>query len=189
LRAARLSAGLNRAQLADQASLEETSIECWEQGSRPLAKVPAHQLGLLKAALRSAGAQARLVANLDPAMWGDVVLAALANGEDVTCLPADPLATEPGFADFLGWACAGKIPARYRRFAHAAASATCARPPGWRCLNIGSSGRIEERNARPQHGGQHPDPGRPAAGGNLGPFGPAGGPGYRLGAWWRRYPR
>jgi hypothetical protein len=49
-------------------------------------------------------------------MWADVVLTALADGEDVTCLLADPLAAEPGFADLVGWACAGKTPPRYRRF-------------------------------------------------------------------------
>jgi hypothetical protein len=91
-----------------------------ENGSRPLACVPFPQVQIVRDALRPAGAQDRLLADLDQAMWCDVVLAALAGGEDVSCLLADPLAAGPAFAELLGWVLNGKIPARYRRFAPAA---------------------------------------------------------------------
>jgi transcriptional regulator with XRE-family HTH domain len=120
LRAARLSAGLSRSQLAEATGLAEQTILAWENGTEPLASVPLPRLEQVKDAMRLAGAQDQLIADLDPAQWCDVVLATLAASEDARCLLADPLAGVPAFAELLGWVFHGKIPARYRRFAPAA---------------------------------------------------------------------
>ena len=120
LRAARLSAGLSSSRLAALADLAEPTILAWENGSSPLASVPVPQLQIVKDALTSAGAQDRLLADLDPAMWCDIIVAALAGGEDVSCLLADPLAADPAFTELLGWSSPEVPPARYRRFTPAA---------------------------------------------------------------------
>ena len=120
LRAARLSAGLNRTQLAEASGIAEQTIASWENGTEPLACVPVPVLENVKEALRAAGAQDQLIADLDPAQWCDVVLATLAGSADASCLLSDPLAGVPAFAELLGWVFNGKVPARYRRFAPAA---------------------------------------------------------------------
>jgi DNA-binding XRE family transcriptional regulator len=120
LRAARLSAGLNQAQLAEAVGMAETTILNWENGAESLACVPMPVLEHVKEAMRGAGAHDQLLEDLDPAMWCDVVLATIAGSEDASCLLADPLTRVPAFAELLGWVFNGKIPARYRRFAPAA---------------------------------------------------------------------
>jgi hypothetical protein len=116
LRAARLSAGSSEMLLATAAGVEEAAVRAWEDGTDPLASVPVPQVGRLKAALRAAGAEPRLVADLDAATWCDLVILAITAGEDAVCLLADPLVREEAFADLLTWSLAGRVPARYRPY-------------------------------------------------------------------------
>lgn len=115
LRAARLSAGLSPRQLATALGLADTLILFWENGAEPLACVPVPRIDRLKTALRTAGAEAPLIADLDAA-WCDLVGQALIVREDASCLLADPLAQQPAFAELLLWLVGGKIPSRYSRF-------------------------------------------------------------------------
>ena len=117
LRAARLSAGLSEAMLASAAGVEEAAIRGWENGSRCLASAPYAQVGQLEAALRAAGSDYRLLADLTPAAWCDLVLLALSGDGDVACLLADPLAGGDTFSELLGWSLAGRVPERFRRYA------------------------------------------------------------------------
>jgi len=119
LRAARQSAGLSGSELAAAVSLTDTLIHSWETGAEPLASVPVPHIDKLKSALRTAGAQARLVDDLDPAAWCDLVLEATLAREDASCPLADPLASDPAFSELLTWAITGNPPARYTRYADA----------------------------------------------------------------------
>jgi transcriptional regulator with XRE-family HTH domain len=117
LRTARLSAGLTEARLASAADLSLKAIHEWEQGSSLLAAVPLPEVERLQAALRKAGAEPRLVADFAAAAWCDLVVVAMTNDEDTTCLMADPLSREVAFGELLLWSLAGHIPPRYQRYA------------------------------------------------------------------------
>jgi len=112
LRAARLSAGLSAAQLAADADTDEVTVRVWEDGSKSLAFAPYSQVEQLKTALRAAGSDPRLVADLDAAAWCDLVVLALASTSDMTCLLADPVACEDGFRELLAWSLTGRVPSR-----------------------------------------------------------------------------
>jgi transcriptional regulator with XRE-family HTH domain len=117
LRAARLSAGPTEARLAIAAGLPLKTIREWEEGSSLLAAVPLPEVERLQAALRKAGADQRLVADFGAASWCDLVILAMINDEDTTCLMADPLSHEAAFGDLLLWSLGGHIPPRYRPYA------------------------------------------------------------------------
>lgn len=117
LRAARLSASLSRRQLADAIYVRETDILSWEVGTTPLASTRVTVIEELKAALRAAGAEPDLIADMDAALWCDLVIEAITEYEDASCLLTDPQAAEPAFRELLAWAVGGKVPARYRPFA------------------------------------------------------------------------
>ena len=117
LRAARLSASLSEEQLVSGAGVSEATIRSWEDGSEALASVPVPQVDQLMAALRAADADPRLVADLDAAAWCDLIILALVDSEDASCLLADPLAREEAFGELLAWAIAGNVPVRYRPYA------------------------------------------------------------------------
>lgn len=117
LRAARLSTGLTVARLAIAAGLPRKTIQEWEEGSSPLAAVPLPEVERLQAALRKAGAHPRLVADFSAASWCDLVILAMINDEDTTCLMADPLSREAAFGELLLWSLGGHIPPRYRPYA------------------------------------------------------------------------
>lgn len=120
LRAARLSAGLSQDELAEAQHVSTDAVRAWEDGTTQLASLPIAYVDLLKDTLSAAGADQQLVADLDAGAWCDVVLMTLAGGEDASCLLADPLASEPGFSDLLGWAISGQVPVRYSSFEEAA---------------------------------------------------------------------
>lgn len=81
--------------------------------AEPLAPVPVTQIERLKDALRATRADERLIADLDAAVWCDVVLDVMAAHADVGCLLADPVARERAFGELLSWAISGNMPARY----------------------------------------------------------------------------
>jgi transcriptional regulator with XRE-family HTH domain len=117
LRGARLSASLDEADLAGVLGIGESAVRGWERGSTPLASVRLPDLERLQAALNDVGAEPRLVADIEVAIWCDLVIAAIADGEDTSCLMADPMARKPAFSELLAWSVAGVIPARYRPYA------------------------------------------------------------------------
>ena len=117
LRSARLSSGLSRRLLAAAADVDEVTLCSWEDGSGPLAFVPVPQVQRLEMALRAAGAESRLVAELAIAAWCDLVILAITDAEDLGCLLADPLAADPAFCELLRWSVTGQPPARYRPYA------------------------------------------------------------------------
>lgn len=119
LRAARLSAGMSEAELAIAANLPSKTIRGWEEGSSLLAAVPLPQIERLQAALRKAGADLRLVADFAAAAWCDLVVVAMINDEDTTCLMADPLSRDVAFGELLLWSLAGQIPPRYQPYSSA----------------------------------------------------------------------
>lgn len=119
LRSARRSAGLSTALLAAAIDVDETSITLWETGREPLASVSSPVIERLAAALRRMGAQPVLVADLFVAAWCDLVLGAIAEGDDASCLLADPLARDNAFSELLAWAMTGQPPARHRPYAPA----------------------------------------------------------------------
>lgn len=127
LRAARLSAGLSTARLAADAGIDEQTILSWERGTEPLASTPVTQVETLTEALRIAGADEQLIADLDAAAWCDVVLDVMAAHADVSCLLADPLAREQTFGELLSWVISGNMPARYARVAVDASSHSSAK--------------------------------------------------------------
>ena len=116
LRAARLSANVSKKTLAAAAGVTRNTIRCWESGSFPLASAPALDVHRLEAALDAYGASQRLVTDLDAAVWCDLIVCAIADDEDVSCLLADPITGERAFRELLSWSLTGKIPARYRRY-------------------------------------------------------------------------
>jgi transcriptional regulator with XRE-family HTH domain len=118
LRAARLSAGMSEAELAIAANFPLKAIWDWEGGSSLLAAVPLPQVERLQAALRKAGADPRLVADFAAAAWCDLVVVAMINDEDTTCLMANPLSRDVNFGELLLWSLTGHIPLRYRPYAN-----------------------------------------------------------------------
>jgi hypothetical protein len=92
------------------------AIREWEQGSSLLAAVPLPEVERLQTALRKAGAEPRLVADFAAAAWCDLVVAAMINDEDTTCLMADPLSRDAAFGELLLWSLAGHIPPRYQPY-------------------------------------------------------------------------
>lgn len=116
LRSARLSSGLSRKLLAAAADVTEATLGSWEDGSEPLAFVPMPLIQRLEMALRGAGAEPRLVAELAVAAWCDLVILVIAAAEDPSCLLADPLAADPAFCELLTWSVTGQPPARYRAY-------------------------------------------------------------------------
>jgi transcriptional regulator with XRE-family HTH domain len=142
LRAARQSAGLSPSELAAAVDVSDTRILSWETGAEPLAAVPVPLTGRLKSALRTAGAKARLVDDLDPAAWCDLFFEAISAGEDVTCLLADPLASEPAFTDLFTWVTTGQPPARYAPYADTMPADF--RRPGRAVLPNSGAGRIDQ---------------------------------------------
>jgi len=116
LRAARLSAGISEARLAIAADLSLKAIRDWEEGSSLLAAVPLPEIERLQAALRQAQADPRLVADFAAAAWCDLVVVAMINDEDTTCLMADPLSRGIAFGELLLWSLAGHIPPRYQPY-------------------------------------------------------------------------
>ena len=118
LRATRLSASIDEASLAAAAQVTERTVWAWERGSAPLASIPAPTLDKLQAALSDAGADPTLVADFSAAAWCDLVILAVTQNADTSCLVADPLASETAFGELLAWALAGQIPARYRALRH-----------------------------------------------------------------------
>jgi transcriptional regulator with XRE-family HTH domain len=119
LRSARRSAGLSAPLLASTIDVDETTITSWEAGSEPLASVSSPVIERLGAALRRMGAQPALVADLLIAAWCDLVLGAIDEGDDASCLLADPLARDSAFSELLAWAMTGQPPARHRPYASA----------------------------------------------------------------------
>ena len=117
LRAARLSANLSTSRLAESAEVPEASVLAWEAGTAAVAAVPSPVVERLEAALRAAGAEPRLVADLAVGAWCDLVIITIAAGEEADCLLADPLAAADAFRELLTWAVADESPARYRRSA------------------------------------------------------------------------
>ena len=116
LRAARLSAGMTEAKLAIAADFPLKAIRDWEEGSSLLAAVPLPQVERVQAALRTSGADPRLVADFTAAAWCDLVVIAMINDEDTTCLMADPLSRDVAFGELLLWSLAGQIPPRYQPY-------------------------------------------------------------------------
>ncbi|MGH3276862.1 MAG: helix-turn-helix domain-containing protein [Streptosporangiaceae bacterium] len=116
LRAARLSAGLTEARLAIAAGLPLKTIREWEEGSSPLAAVPLAEVERLEAALRKTGADPRVVADFTTAAWCDLVILAMINDEDTSCLMADPISRDVAFGELLLWSLAGHIPPRYQPY-------------------------------------------------------------------------
>lgn len=117
LRAARLSAGLSQAALATAATVTPGIVRSWENGSRPLASVPMPDVAQLETALRVHGADQQLIADLCAAAWCDLIILAVADHEDPTCLIADPVTSEVPFRELLTWSLTGSVPARYRPYA------------------------------------------------------------------------
>ena len=118
LRGARLSADISEAALATASGVSEDTIRSWEHGTSPLASVPLPLVERLEAALIASGADPRLITDLDPAAWCDLVILAIAgNDESVTCLLADPVTSGAAFGELLAWCLAGRVPARHRPYA------------------------------------------------------------------------
>jgi transcriptional regulator with XRE-family HTH domain len=116
LRAARLSAHLTQAQFAEVTGVDEANVAAWEDGHEPLAGVPYPVFGRIESVL-AVSAEPGLAADLTVAVWCDLVVTAIAGGQDITCLMADPTAAEPAFGELLTWSAGGQRPARYRPYA------------------------------------------------------------------------
>jgi transcriptional regulator with XRE-family HTH domain len=117
LRCARLSAGISRVELAVTTGVSAEKLRSWEEGSSLLASVPLPRIAALATSLRQGGASARLVADLEAALWCDLVLLAVAHHEDTTCLMADPITREAAFGELLAWCMAGHVPERFQPYA------------------------------------------------------------------------
>ena len=57
-----------------------------------------------------------MVADFAAAAWCDLVVVAMINDEDTTCLMADPLSRDVAFGELLLWSLAGHIPPRYQPY-------------------------------------------------------------------------
>ncbi len=117
LRGARMSAGVSEASLAAASGVGEDTVRSWEDGSSPLASLPLPHLEGLEAALRDAGADQRIIADLGAAAWCDLIILAISGHEDAACLTADPVTSEDAFGELLAWSLAGRVPVRYRPYA------------------------------------------------------------------------
>jgi DNA-binding XRE family transcriptional regulator len=117
LPAARLSAQLTQAQLAEAISAHEASIAGWEDGTYPLTTVAYPVLERLEAELTAAQAGPDLVSDLTIAIWCDLVITAVAASEDISCLMADPTAAEEAFSELLAWSASDQRPERYLLYA------------------------------------------------------------------------
>lgn len=117
LRAARLSARLTQAQLGEAIGVDEPSIAGWEDGTDPLAAVPYPVLERLEAELAAASGEPGLVRDLTIAIWCDLVITAIADSQDISCLLTDPTAAEEAFGELLAWSAGGHRPDRYRPYA------------------------------------------------------------------------
>jgi len=116
LRAACSSARMSEAFIARASGVSKDTIQSWADGTCRLASVAVSQLERLEGALLTAGAEPALVADLSPAAWCDLVLDAIAAGEDTRLLLADPVAGTSAFRELLAWAVTGRVPVRYRRY-------------------------------------------------------------------------
>ena len=149
LRAASSSARMSEAFIAREAGVSAETLRSWADGTRALASVPIPQMERLEGALLTAGAEPALVADLYAASWCDLVLTAVAAGEDTALLLADPLARTGAFRELLAWAAGGEVPARYSR--HAPHSRLIADPAAARqatdALNL-APGRPERTRGR-----------------------------------------
>jgi hypothetical protein len=117
LRGARLSAGVNEADLASVLGITVSDVREWEFGSAPLASIPLPDIERLQAALLDSGADPCLVSDIETGAWCDLVTMAIAGGDDTSCLMSDPLARKAAFSELIAWSVAGVIPARYRPYA------------------------------------------------------------------------
>jgi hypothetical protein len=75
------------------------------------------QIGALINALLEAGSCRPLAADLTVAAWCDLILAAIAAREDVTCLLADSITADDSFGELMAWCLEGRIPQRYLPYA------------------------------------------------------------------------
>jgi transcriptional regulator with XRE-family HTH domain len=117
LRAARLSARLTHAQLGEAIGIDERGIAEWEDGTDPLTAVPYPLLERLESGLTAASSEADLVHDLAIAIWCDLLITAIADSQDISCLLADPTAAEEAFRELLGWSIGAQRPERYRPYA------------------------------------------------------------------------
>jgi len=114
LRAARRSAGLTTARLAEIAGFSEAALRLWEYGDPPLGAEPTACLARLRAALHGAGADPQIIGDLDTAIWCDLIVTGLTDG---LCTHLDePL--DPAVLKLLTWATAGVLPDHYLPHAH-----------------------------------------------------------------------
>jgi len=114
LRAARRSAGLTTARLAKIAGLREAALLLWEYGDPPLGVEPTACPARLRAALRGADADPQIIADLDTAIWCDLIVTGLTDGLR-THLDEPP---DPAVLKLLAWATAGVLPDHYSPHAH-----------------------------------------------------------------------
>jgi transcriptional regulator with XRE-family HTH domain len=109
LRAARRSAGLTTARLAQIAGFREAALRLWEHGAPPLGDEPTVCLAQLRAALRGADADPQIIGDLETAVWCDLIVTGLIHAR---CTHLDePL--DPAVLELLAWAMAGALPDRY----------------------------------------------------------------------------
>ena len=74
------------------------------------------QIEAVITALHNAGACRLLTGDLTVAAWCDLIIAAVADSEDVTSLLADPITTEKAFNKLMAWCLKGRVPRRYRPY-------------------------------------------------------------------------
>jgi transcriptional regulator with XRE-family HTH domain len=117
LRAARLSARLTQAQLGEAVGVDEPAVASWEDGTDPLTAIPYPVLARLESELTAAGSEPDLVHDLTIAIWCDLVITAIADSQEISCLLADPTTAEEAFGELLGWSAGGQRPERYRPYA------------------------------------------------------------------------
>jgi DNA-binding XRE family transcriptional regulator len=117
LRSARRSARVSQARLATTCGVSAKTIQAWEDGITPLASVPMPTIEAVIAALHDAGACRLLTADLIVAAWCDLLIAAIADSEDVACLLAEPITTEAAFRELMAWCLEGHVPPRHRPYA------------------------------------------------------------------------
>ncbi|HUZ56010.1 MAG TPA: hypothetical protein VMU94_26230 [Streptosporangiaceae bacterium] len=114
LRAARRSAGLTTARLAEIAGFSEAALRLWEYGDPPLGAEPTACPAGLRAALRGADADPQIIGDLDTAIWCDLIVTGLTDGLH-TYLDEPP---DPAVLKLLAWAAAGVLPDYYLPHAH-----------------------------------------------------------------------